>query len=103
MKRIASLKESVEQLHGCKAEWIESVPVKETFPGQTVWDGTVDVFALTGHPKANRCYAWAEGKADDRIDVMAVLELPPVDSAVKAVRVAIVSQRKSGNQTKPNI
>jgi hypothetical protein len=34
-------------------------PVHETFQGQTVWAGEVEVFDLVGHPKAKRCYAWA--------------------------------------------
>ena len=29
------------------------------FPRQTVWEGTVHVFDLEGHPKATRPYAWS--------------------------------------------
>ena len=38
---------------------VEAVPVKETFQGKTVWEGTVHVFDLEGYPKATRAYAWS--------------------------------------------
>jgi len=44
------LKKAVFNLHGCKSKWIESVPVREVFQGQTVWEGVVQVFELTDHP-----------------------------------------------------
>jgi hypothetical protein len=31
----------VTDLHNCSALWVEAVPVKEIFQGQTVWEGTV--------------------------------------------------------------
>ena len=50
------LVEAIGNLHGCESTWLESASVKETFEGQTVWEGTVQVFALHGHPTAKRCY-----------------------------------------------
>lgn len=76
-----SLKKAIFDLHGCEATWIEAVPVKETFQGQTVWEGTVQVFDLLGHPTASRCYAWShavEGSENRRF--VAVLHQGPVDS-----------------------
>ena len=29
------------------------------FGDKTVWEGVVESFAITGHPKAKRCYAWS--------------------------------------------
>jgi hypothetical protein len=86
MKTLSELQKAVENMHGCKARYIGAVPVNETFKGNPVWQGVVDVFALTGHPKAKRCYAWShlEGQRDERTRFFAVLELPPVDSARKA-------------------
>jgi hypothetical protein len=43
----------------CSATLAQSVPVLETFEGQTVWEGVVHVFDLEGHPKATRAYAWS--------------------------------------------
>lgn len=87
----------VEQLHNCKAEHVASVPITETFRGQTVWQGNVETFALTGHPKAKRCYGWSY---DEPEQFITILELPPVKSAQDAVKVGVSYQvkkaRKSG-------
>ncbi len=55
-------------MHGCESLHIESVPVKEVFEGETAWEGTVEVFELVGHPKANRAYVWTyrQGDQDNR-------------------------------------
>ena len=50
---------AIHDLHGCDSKWLKSVPVKETFQGQTVWEGVVEVFALIDHPAAKKCYAWS--------------------------------------------
>ena len=78
------------------ATWCETVPVHEVFRGETVWQGDVEVFDLTGHPKAKRAYAWShlDGKQDDRTRFVAVLEIPPVESTETAVRVQIVKDFK---------
>jgi len=67
--------------------------VHELFQDKTVWKGEVEVFDLIQHPKAKRAYAWAhkEGKNDERTRYVAVLELPPVESAVTAVRASIMA------------
>lgn len=66
----------------------------EVFRGQTVWQGEVEVFDLNGHPKAKRAYGWShkEGKDDKGERFVAVLEIPPVESALTAVRVSLVKQ-----------
>jgi hypothetical protein len=38
---IEALAKAILDLHGCKATWIKSVPVKEVFEGETVWEGIV--------------------------------------------------------------
>jgi len=83
-------------LHGCGAVHRETVPVHEVFRGQTVWQGEVEVFDLTGHPKAKRAYGWShrEGKSDEGERFVAVLEIPPVVSPVTAVRVSIMADAK---------
>ena len=53
------LKHAVESQHGGTATLVQSVPVNETFDGNPVWEGTVHVFDLEGHPKAKRAYAWS--------------------------------------------
>jgi hypothetical protein len=87
---IGWLRETFKKLHGCEAKHVETVPVIERFKGKTVWEGEVEVFDLTGHPKAKRGYAWAYNK-EKGSDTIAVLELPPVISPKTAVQAAIVS------------
>ncbi len=91
---------TVQQLHNCGAEWRETVPVHEAFRGQTVWQGEVEVFDLTGHPKAKRAYGWShrDGVNDEGERFVTVLEIPPVESALTAVRVSIVADGKKRRQ-----
>jgi hypothetical protein len=93
---IAQLQVAVSQLHNCGATYSKTVPVHEVFRGKTVWKGDVEVFDLTGHPKAKRAYAWShlDGEKDERTRFVAVLEIPPVVSAETAVRVQIVKDVK---------
>ncbi|SRR6266496_1199511 len=51
-----ALAEAIKNLHGVDAKWVEAIPVEETFEGQIVWHGEVQVFDLKGHPEAARCY-----------------------------------------------
>jgi hypothetical protein len=97
MGTIQDLQRAVEQMHSCQAKHVGSETVKEVFRGKTVWQGIVETFEPSGHPQAKRCYAWGhlEGDKDERTRFVVVLELPPVDSARKAVRVAIVSRAKT--------
>jgi hypothetical protein len=93
------LREAVERLYGGRAALVQSVPVKETFIGSTVWEGVVHVFQLAGNLKANRAYAWSspiEGSTERRL--VALLRIPPITSPVEAVRAAIVQEHKSKHE-----
>lgn len=93
---IERLQLTINHLHKCGSRHLESMPVHEVFRGQTVWDGIVEVFALVDHPKAKKCYAWShkEGKDDQGERIVTVLELPPVESPLTAVRASIVADGK---------
>jgi hypothetical protein len=95
---IAQIQVAVSQLHNCGAVWRATVPVHEVFQGKTVWQRDVEVFDLHDHPKAKRAYAWShlDGKHDERTRFVAVLEIPPVESAETAVRAQIVKDVKGG-------
>lgn len=98
---ISALQEAIRNLHGCESTWLEAVPVKEAFQGQTVWEGIVQVFELTGHPSAARCYAWSHVTEGNARRFVAVLHQGPIDSPEKAVQAAIVQeQRELGGKTK---
>lgn len=88
---LPALQDAIQHLHGLRSEWIESVPIRETFKGELVWEGEVQVFAIE-HPQATRCYAWShESGPNGRRKFFAVLGVPPIDSALKAVQASIAS------------
>jgi hypothetical protein len=91
---IEELRSVIRRLHGVEAKHLASVPVTETFQGRTVWDGTVEVFTLRGHPKTSRLYAWAHDTDDPENPKrhVTVLHIPPVVSPVLAVRAAIIQE-----------
>lgn len=69
--------------------------------GQVVWDGEVQVFELIGHPTAKRAYAWSHATTGTKRRFVAVLGLPPVDSAVMAVRTSILAEFKASRNQSP--
>ena len=77
--------------------------MSEVFQGKTIWHGDVEVFDLTGHPKAKRAYGWSHPENADGTGerFVAVLEIPPVDSAAVAVKISIVSQVRRKKQSEP--
>jgi hypothetical protein len=97
-ERIENLRTAIETMHGCKATHERSAVIVEKFRNQTVWEGVVESFALTGHPKAKRCYAWSY-QDNGETQYVNVLEIPPVVSAETAVRVQIVSDFKKRHKT----
>jgi hypothetical protein len=91
------LQSAIEQRHQCLAIHREGVYVHETVDGQTIWEGDVEVFDLTGHAEAQRCYAWSHREKrvsghvlnSDHFRLITVLGKRPVDSPQMAVRTAI--------------
>ena len=97
MNDIEQLASIIRNVHGADAIHVESVPVKEEFGGQTVWDGTVEVFDFVDHPRAFRVYAWSHDTDDPKHPRrhVTVLHLHPIKSARDAVRAAIVQEFKN--------
>jgi hypothetical protein len=97
---IEELQAAILNLHGCTSTYVETVPVTETFKGEIVWTGEVEVFEIRGHPKAKRAYAWGHvtGEEDQARRYVTVLELPPVDSPQTAVKVAVAAEIKNARQ-----
>ena len=95
---LARLQVAIERLHDCGALHRETVPVEEVFRDQTVWKGEVEIFDLHGHDKAGRCYGWShpEGDNDQGGPFVIVLEIPPVNSAVSAVKMSVYNDIKKG-------
>jgi len=89
---INELKEIIRKVHGVEAAHVETVPVKETFQGQTVWEGHVEVFDVD-HPQTSRIYAWSHDTDDPSNPRrhVTVLHLPPAITPLRAVQASIVS------------
>lgn len=87
------IKLAIERAAGQPATHFESVPIMETFKGQTVWEGIVEVYSLTT-PPPERGYGWAV-KSPDGTQYVAVLGNPPIVSPIAAVRAWIASQAKA--------
>jgi hypothetical protein len=77
-------------MHRCRAEYVESVPIREEFSSEVVWEGVIEVFNITGNSKAKRCYAWSYLLGPET-QFITVLEIPPVDSPVTALRASITA------------
>ena len=93
---IEELKQAVENQHDGIASFVQAVPVKEVFAGQTVWEGVVHVFDLEGHPNATRAYAWSSPiEGSDKRRFFAVLHLGGIRSPQDAVRAAIVAEHRT--------
>jgi hypothetical protein len=87
---LEQLKETIELNYYCRAEHVASAGVIEMSGGETVWQGTVEVFNVTCYLPVKRCYAWSETRGP----TITVLELPPVRSAGTAVRAVMASAGK---------
>jgi len=96
---IAEIQAAFLKLHGCEAEYVETVPVIEEFQGETIWQGDVEVFDIRGHPKAIKGYGWGYVASESGgRRYFTVLELPPVTSPQTAVQAAIMSEIKNARE-----
>ena len=48
---IAELADAIRHLYHTEPVYVETVPVKEVFQGQTVWEGEVEVLIYRNHRK----------------------------------------------------
>lgn len=92
------LQQAIRDLHGLESEHVESVPINETFQGKPVWQGVVEVFRVRGHPQATYAYAWSYKTDDAELRHVAVLGVPPVDSALTAVQAAVMAHIEKQRQ-----
>jgi hypothetical protein len=93
---IPALIEAIRHMHGCEAKHLETVHVHERTPAtrETVWEGDVEVFALSGHPSALRAYAWSEATTGSKRRFFAVIQAGSVTSAAQAVQASILTDAR---------
>jgi len=89
MNDLEALRRVIREQHSCESRHLRSISVTEMFGDVVVFDGPVELFELIGHPTARRCYAFEYDEDNHPLRHFALLELPPVESALKAVQVAV--------------
>jgi hypothetical protein len=92
VSEIPRLQKAIRDLHGVEGTHLRSEPVHETFRGETVWEGVVEVFALKGHPKAALAYAWSHETDQGGRRYVAVLGVDPIRTPQDAVRAAVAAE-----------
>lgn len=99
MTDLDALRDVIFSLHGARSTHVRSVPVTESFQGQTVWDGIVEVFALHDHAHSPQVYAWSHDTDDPENPKrhVTVLHIHPVTSPQAAVRAAIVQEYRDAS------
>jgi len=89
---LETIQMAVEKIVGGPAWHSGSRSVIETFQGEVVWRGIVEVFVVS-NPPPEKAYGWIAASKDG-VDYVAVLGTPTINSPVEAVRAWIILQRK---------
>ena len=91
---IEELRQTVQAVYRCGATHVASSHVLGLHDQNPAWDGRVELFTISGHPEATRCYAWnyPDGKL---MRFVGVLEVPPVNSPQTAVLAALAVELKN--------
>jgi hypothetical protein len=88
---IERLEQEVLDLHGCHGTHLQTIPVREAIDGLVVWEGNVESFWISDHPKAKLAYAWSYQADAGKTQYVAVLAVPPVATPIDAVRAYIAA------------
>lgn len=96
-EQLKRLKIAVERSHNCFATYHESVSVYELINDE-LWDGEVEVFRITNHPRATWCYAWSYKEGNEE-KIATVLQVPPVISPGAAVRISLAEDSTKRRKT----
>jgi hypothetical protein len=91
-ERIKFIQKALKQAHDVETAHVKSVPIRETFKGETVWEGIVEVFDVKGHPHVRRAYGW-QYEENGELQYATVPGVVPINSPLGAVRAFIRSQR----------
>lgn len=84
-----NLAEAISRMHGCSVAHSGTARVIERVGAETAFDGDVEVFDLTGHPKATQAFGWAWEDGAGEVQYIGVLNVPPINSPREAVQAAI--------------
>jgi hypothetical protein len=104
MTTIELLRQAIREQHGLDSEYVEPVRLRAQAPTfelsakgveihhGAIREGTVHVFRVVGHPKAELAYAWSYEADDGEVRHIAVLGVPPIDSADRAYHLAVFAE-----------
>jgi hypothetical protein len=89
-EKIEQLARGIREQHAVQPTFFSTEEVVLKRDGQVFWRGVVWVYDIVGHERATRAYAWTypDGEVERAI---AVLGVPPIDSATKAAEAALVA------------
>jgi hypothetical protein len=91
---VQALQDAIRNTRECESRHIRSVPILEEYNGEKVWDGNVELFALSGCKEAESCYAWGYKREDGSVEYVTVLQVPPIRTALDAIRAFIIHDAK---------
>jgi hypothetical protein len=91
---LAKIQDVIWEMHRCASTHVESVTLDERVNGKQIWAGTVEVFDLTNHSKAKRCFAWSYKDEKGEDCYCAVLDIPPVTNPRIAVMATLLARAK---------
>jgi hypothetical protein len=97
---VSRLREAILSRHECEARFVGAVPVRETFHGEVIWEGEVQVFDLIPEAPAPRCYAWVEETEGEIPEIATVLHGAGIDSPALAVRAHILLKALEATKVK---
>ena len=95
MTEIERLQKAIKNLHGYDSRHMGTVHIEETFQGQTVWEGMVELFFLINHPEAKEAYAWIHETDCGERRYVTVLGISPVECPRDAVKAYITARSQN--------
>lgn len=85
-----ALESAIRMRHKCSPTHKQTVFVRaKTEDEETVWEGLVEEFDLSGHGTAKTCYAWRHTEPDGKSKIITIPRNKFINSAQMAVEAAI--------------
>ena len=84
---------AAERTAHCAVSHVDSVPVVETFNGQPIWEGIVEVYQ-SSEPPPKFIYGWIGQGPSNEIEYVTMAGVAPINCALDAIRAWIASLAK---------
>jgi hypothetical protein len=83
------LTRAVQARYGCEATYIQAVTITQMYDGQSVWEGAVHIFRLSGSMISDIAYVWFE-TGDRAGELVFFLHVPPIAGPRDAIKTHLV-------------